>query len=58
MKDEYKKLKSKLYICPICKKKIEIFCVGEIIKSAPCLKCQLIQLGYRKNEINKRNKSI
>ena len=48
MEEEYPKLKPKIHICPICKNKREIFCVGELIKEAPCLNCQLIELGYRK----------
>ena len=52
------KLKPQTHICPICNKKSELYAVYDIIHSAPCLNCQLIKLGYKKNENNKSNKSI
>ena len=53
MEEEYKELKPQIHICSICGKKSELYSVYEINQNCPCLNCQLIQLGKRKNENNK-----
>ena len=53
-----KELKPEIHICPICGKISKIFASGQINQDCPCLNCQLIQLGYRKNDKSPCNKNM
>lgn len=40
MEEEYKEL-IQIHICPICKKKTELYAVNNINQECPCIECQL-----------------